>query len=91
MRDWALKRRTRTRHLIELGGLVITAELVELAADDRAMLYGAFLAIAEKLRGEDRDRALAMWKQKGRQAFEAEAVFNPATRASNTQARAADA
>ncbi|MBG0792283.1 conjugal transfer protein TraD [Methylocystis sp. H62] len=86
MRDWALKRRIRTRHLIELGGLVIKAGLVELTDDDRAALYGAFLAVAEKLRGEDREKALAIWKQRGRQAFEAEAGINSATRASNTQA-----
>lgn len=85
MRDWALKRRTRTRHLIELGGLVIKAGLVELAADDRAALYGAFLAVAEKLRGKDRDRALAIWKQRGRQAFEADAGINSAARASSTR------
>lgn len=70
MRDWAVKRRERTRHLIELGGLVIKAGLVELADDDRAVLYGAFLAVADKLRGEDREKALAIWKQKGGQAFE---------------------
>ncbi len=80
MRDWAVKRRTRTRHLIELGGLVMKAGLVELAADDRAALYGAFLAVAEKLRSEEGARALAKWKQKGRQAFEAEAGINSAAR-----------
>ena len=85
MRDWSIKRRTRTRHLIELGGLVIKAGLVELAEDDRAALYGAFLAVAEKLRGEDREKALAIWKRKGRHAFEAEAGINSATRASNTR------
>ncbi|MFD2429295.1 conjugal transfer protein TraD [Sphingobium scionense] len=42
MRDWAVKRRERTRHLIELGGLVIKAGLVDLVDDDRATLYGAF-------------------------------------------------
>jgi hypothetical protein len=36
-------RRERTRHLIELGGLVQKAGLVELADDDRATLYGAML------------------------------------------------
>jgi hypothetical protein len=86
MRDWALKRRARARHLIELGGLVIKAGLVELAADDRAVLYGAFLAVAEKLRGEDREKALAIWKQRGRQAFEAEAGINSAARTSSTRA-----
>ncbi|MBM3552297.1 MAG: conjugal transfer protein TraD [Alphaproteobacteria bacterium] len=80
MRDWALKRRTRTRHLIELGGLVIKAGLVELTGDDRAALYGAFLAVAEKLRGEDREKALAIWKQKGKPAFQAEANANPPAR-----------
>ena len=36
MRDWQIKRRERTRQLIELGGLVAKAELVELTDDDRA-------------------------------------------------------
>ncbi|HEY8213667.1 MAG TPA: conjugal transfer protein TraD [Methylocystis sp.] len=86
MREWALKRRTRTRHLIELGGLVIKTGLVELTDDDRAALYGAFLAIADKLRSEEGARALAIWKQKGRQTFEAEAGINSAARAGNTRA-----
>src|SRR3546814_12163339 len=36
-REWQVKRRERTRQLIELGGLVVKAELVELADDDRAL------------------------------------------------------
>lgn len=67
-----MQRRQRTRHLIELGGLVQKAGLVELADDDRATLYGAFLSIATKLSGEDRERALAIWKRRGKQAFETE-------------------
>ena len=35
MREWQVKRRERTRQLIELGGLVVKAGLVELADDDR--------------------------------------------------------
>lgn len=35
-------------------------------------LYGAFLIAADKLRNEDRDHALALWKRKGQRAFEAE-------------------
>ena len=35
MCDWAKARRERTRHLIELGGLVQKAGLVELVDDDR--------------------------------------------------------
>jgi Conjugal transfer protein TraD len=38
MRDWAIARRERTRRLIELGGLVVKAGLVDLTDDDRATL-----------------------------------------------------
>lgn len=72
MREWAIKRRERTRQLIELGGLVVKAELVDLTDNDRATLYGALLECAEWLRGEDRDQALMLWKRKGRRAFESE-------------------
>src|SRR3546814_11817356 len=54
MREWQIKRRERTRQLIELGGLVAKADLVELTDDDRAALYGAFLTVAAKLRSEER-------------------------------------
>lgn len=67
-----MKRRERTRHLIELGGLVVKAGLVDLTDDDRAALYGAFLTVAGKLRGEERGNALALWKRRGKRAFEAE-------------------
>ncbi|MBB4643038.1 conjugal transfer protein TraD [Rhizorhapis suberifaciens] len=66
MRDWAVARRERTRHLIELGGLVVKAGLVDLTDDDRATIYGALLTIATKLRGKERDNALALWKRKGK-------------------------
>ncbi|MEZ5711018.1 MAG: conjugal transfer protein TraD [Blastomonas sp.] len=72
MREWQVKRRERTRQLIELGGLVVKAGLVELADDDRATLYGAFLTVAAKLRGEEREQALVLWKRKGKRAFEME-------------------
>ena len=39
---------------------------------DRATLYGAFLTVAAKLRGEEREQALVLWKRKGKRAFEAE-------------------
>lgn len=73
MRDWQLERRERTRHLIELGGLVVKAGLVELADDDRAVLYGAFIAIAARLRGEERAQALTLWRRRGKRAFDADA------------------
>ncbi|MCG2841987.1 conjugal transfer protein TraD [Sandaracinobacter sp. RS1-74] len=72
MREWVVKRRERTRQLIELGGLVVKAGLVDLTDDDRATLYGAFLTVADKLRGEERTNALALWQRKGKRAFEAE-------------------
>jgi hypothetical protein len=67
-----MKRRERTRHLIELGGLVVKAGLVDLADDDRATLYGAFLTVAERLRSDEGKSALALWQRKGKRAFEAE-------------------
>jgi len=69
-RQWAMDRRERTRHLIELGGLVQKARLVELTDDDRAVLLGAFLAISTKLKGEDREQALTLWQRRGKRAFE---------------------
>lgn len=69
-RDWVMQRRERTRHLIELGGLVQKAGLVELTDDDRQVLLGAFLAVAAKLQGEERDQALILWRRRGARAFE---------------------
>jgi Conjugal transfer protein TraD len=59
-REWVMQRRERTRHLIELGGLVQKAGLVELTDDDRAVLLGAFLAVAAKLQGEEREQAITL-------------------------------
>ncbi len=74
-RDWAKVRRERTRHLIELGGLVAKADLVELLDDDRATLLGALLDVAGQLRGAgDADPAhlRAQWRRAGLRAFEAD-------------------
>ncbi len=67
-----MKRRERTHHLIELGGLVVKAGLVDLTDDDRATLYGALLTVADRLRGDECANALALWQRKGKRAFEAE-------------------
>ena len=72
MREWVVKRRERTRHLIELGGLVVKAGLVELTDDDRAVLYGAFLDAAAKLRGDEREQAVTLWRRRGRRTFSQE-------------------
>lgn len=71
----ALYRSTAARHLIELGGLVVKAGLVELTDDDRAMLYGAFLWIAGKLQSDDAAHASALWRRKGKRAFEADTLL----------------
>src|SRR3546814_6894843 len=73
-RGWVVQRRERTRHLIELGGLVQKAGLVDLADDDRATLYGALLDCAARARGDDAGDVLALWKRRGKRAFDAEAV-----------------
>lgn len=67
-----MQRRERTRHLIELGGLVQKAGLVDLADDDRATIYGALLELIGKVKSETRDDTLALWKRRGRRAFDAE-------------------
>ena len=69
MRTWQVERRRRTRKLIELGGLVAKAGLVDLTGDDRAMIYGALLWMAEKLKGEDNEHARELWAGKGKEAF----------------------
>ncbi|ODP37488.1 conjugal transfer protein TraD [Sphingomonas turrisvirgatae] len=68
-----MQRRERTRHLIELGGLVQKAGLVDLADDDRATLYGAMLELAARAQGDDAGDVLALWKRRGKRAFDAEA------------------
>ena len=65
-----MNRRERTRQLIELGGLVAKAGLIELTDDDRAAIYGAFLDVAAKLRGEERAAILRLWRHHGRQALD---------------------
>ena len=70
MRTWQVERRKRTRHLIELGGLVVKAGIVDLTGDDRAMIYGALLWMADKLKSEQGEHARALWAAKGKQAFE---------------------
>ncbi len=81
-RDWVQERRTRTRQLIELGGLVQKAGLVELLHDDRAALLGAMMELADQLRGGQEEgtdanartpaQLAAAWRHRGLRAFEAE-------------------
>jgi hypothetical protein len=64
-----VKRRERTRQLIELGGLVAKADLIELTGDDRAVVLGLLLDAASTLRGEARGQQLLLWRRRGRRAF----------------------
>ena len=72
-REWVQDRRARTRHLIELGGLVQKAGLVELLEDDRATLLGALLELAGRLQDieqtdEDAGDLKARWRCRGAMA-----------------------
>lgn len=64
-----MKRRERTRQLIELGGLIAKADLVELTGDDRAVILGLLVDAAAALRGEAREQQLLLWRRRGRRAF----------------------
>ena len=68
-RAWVVKRRERTRQLIELGGLIVKAGLVELTDDDRAVLLGLMVEAAATLKSEQREQALLLWRRRGRRAF----------------------
>jgi hypothetical protein len=79
MRTWQVERRRRTRHLIELGGLVVKAGLVNLTGDDRAIILGALLWMADKLKSDQREHARALWTAKGKHAFEADPAMRDKT------------
>jgi hypothetical protein len=65
MRSWQIERRKRTRHLIELGGLVVKAGIVELTGDDRTIILGALLCMAGKLQGDQGEHARAALGREG--------------------------
>lgn len=78
-RQWVQDRRARTHQLIELGGLVQKAGLVELLDDDRATLLGAFLELANQLQTQEDERQeeelanlKVRWRRRGLHAFDAD-------------------
>jgi len=79
-RQWVQDRRARTRQLIELGGLIQKAGLVELVEDDRATLLGAFMELASRLRDGDEQVTpadlMTRWRRRGLRAFEADRAQN---------------
>jgi len=66
-----MKRRERTRHLIELGGLVAKSGLIELTDDDRAVIFGLLLESAGILRTDERDNRILLWRRRGKRGFDA--------------------
>lgn len=70
-RAWVVKRRERTRQLIELGGLVAKSGLVELTEDDRSVILGVLVEAVAMLNGEDAEQKIALWRRRGRRAFDA--------------------
>jgi hypothetical protein len=69
MREWQVRRRERTRQLIELGGLIVKANLVELTGDDRAVILGLLVDAAATLRDVDSEPQLLRWRRRGQRAF----------------------
>nr|WP_231708312.1 conjugal transfer protein TraD [Sphingomonas populi] len=65
-----MKRRERTRQLIELGGLVAKSGLIDLTDDDRAVIFGILVEAASKLRREDKESLVTLWRRRGKRAFE---------------------
>jgi hypothetical protein len=69
LREWQVKRRERTRRLIELGGLVARAGLIDLTDDDRAVILGLLVEAAAKLQMDGREQWLLLWRRRGRRVF----------------------
>jgi Conjugal transfer protein TraD len=84
MRAWQVERHKRTRRLIELGGLVVKARVVDLTGDDRAIILGALLWMADKLKSDQGEQARALWTAKGKQAFEADLATTQGARSNGS-------
>ena len=69
-----MKRRERTRQLIELGGLIAKSGLIDLTEDDRAVIFGILVEAATKVRGEDKDQSIMVWRRRGKRAFEDDSI-----------------
>ncbi len=55
----------------EWFGLVAKAGLIDLTDDDRAVIFGALIECAARLRSEENEQLLLLWRRRGRRAFEA--------------------
>ena len=65
-----MKRRERTHQFIELGGLIAKAGLIDLTDDDRAVILGLLDEAAAKLRSDDREHQMLLWRRRGKRAFD---------------------
>lgn len=64
-----MKRRERTRQLIELGGLIAKSGLIDITDDDRAVMFGILIDAAATLRGDTREQVMLLWRRRGQRAF----------------------
>lgn len=62
-------RRADTRRKIQLGGLVAKAEVPGLAGDDPAVILGALLDVAARLRDDPGGAVAARWRRLGAAAL----------------------
>ena len=69
LRDWQVNRSERTQQLIELGRLVAKSGLVVDTEDDRAVIFGALVECSARLKSEERERLLLLWKRRGHREF----------------------
>ena len=65
-----MKRRERTRQLIELGGLIAKAGLIDATDDDRVVIFGMLVEASARLENDDREQTLTLWRRRGKRAFE---------------------
>ncbi len=49
---------------------MVKARVVDITEDDRALIYGALLWMADKLQSDQGDQARDVWAEKGKRAFE---------------------
>ena len=80
-----MARRERTKHLIELGGLVQKAGLIGIADDDRALLYGAFLDLAARLTSDEGSQLKLLYRRRGARTFATEAEATKSRRAGDVR------
>jgi len=71
-RDWQVKRRERTRRLIELGGLIVKSGIDQLVDDDRAVIYGLLVEAAARVRDAGGPQQITLWRRRGSRAFAAD-------------------